>query len=82
MPKFQSWVSLTPGKTSVDLSQNPVVISTRFDSFNGRLGGLNVVANIFLGSAFISSIYLIDIGTLGNRHRYTCVNQLYSKEKI
>ena len=65
IPKLHSWVSVTPGKSSVDLAQHPAVISARFDSSSGRLGGLSVVADISAGATFISSIPLTDIGTLG-----------------
>ena len=65
LPKAQSWVSLTAGSEFVDNSQHPAVIQTKFDSVEGKLGGLAVTADVVLDSVVVASIPLSDTGTMG-----------------
>lgn len=65
LAKFHPWVSLSPGLDFVDLSQHPTVIQARFDSAEGRLGGLIATADIFLDSIFVETIPLFDTGLMG-----------------
>ena len=65
LPKFKSWISLTPGFDYVDMSQHPAIIQVRFDSKAGRLGGLTVTADLIQNSVVVESIPLTDTGTFG-----------------
>lgn len=65
LPKFKSWISLTPGFDYVDLSQHPAIIQVRFDTKAGRLGGLTVTADLIQNSVVVESIPLTDTGTFG-----------------
>jgi hypothetical protein len=65
LPKLKSWISLTPGFDFVDLSQHPVIIQVRFDSKDGRLGGLTITADLIQNSVVVESIPLTDTGTFG-----------------
>lgn len=65
LPVFRPWVSLSAGSDSVDASRHPAIIQTKFDSGNGRLGGLTVTADILFNSAVVATIALSDTGTMG-----------------
>lgn len=65
LPKFHSWVSLTPGSEFVDLAQHPAVIQARFDSANGRIGELIVRADIVSSNGDVTSVTLTDSGSQG-----------------
>lgn len=65
LPKFSSWVSVPPGKSTADLSKSPLVVSARFDLPSGRVGGLDVEAQIVDESDNARSIVLYDTGSIG-----------------
>lgn len=65
LPTFHPWVSLTPGFEYVDFSKNPSVIQVWFESVNGRIGDLFVIADIILDSDVLETVNLTDTGTMG-----------------
>lgn len=62
-------MSLTAGSKFVDLSQHPAVIQARFESSDGRLGGLNVNADVALDGIVVASVSLTDTGTMSIRSK-------------
>lgn len=63
---MNAWFSVEPGTNTADVSKSPLIVSARFDTPEGRVGSLDVRAEIIDESSNVRPVALYDVGSVGN----------------